>query len=200
MEHAIPRAVAPGATTDEELVSRLAAGDMEALGALYVRHKAMVCAALRRFAPTSAPADIDELAQDVFLALPDAASRYEERARFRAWLFGIAVRKAQGFRRRAWIRRLAGRAPDEPRDPKPGPDLEAERRELALHLLERLPPAQREVLVLHAVEGFDGEEIARILDISPGTVWTRLHRARQAVLAAREAAVPFGGAALEVKT
>ena len=185
-------------TTDEELVSRLAAGDMDALGAIYLRHKAMVCTALQRFAPTASAAEIEELVQDVFLALPEAAARYEERARFKAWLFGIAVRKARNHGRRAWFRR-AGGIEDEPRDPAPAPEQAAQSRELALQLLERLPRGQREVLVLHAVEGFDGEEIARILGISPGTVWTRLHRARQAVLEAKEAVVPLGSTALEVE-
>lgn len=44
--------------------------------------------------------------------------------------------------------------------------------------LDRLSTGQREVLFLHAVEGFTGEEIARLLGIRPKTVWTRLHRAR----------------------
>jgi RNA polymerase sigma-70 factor (ECF subfamily) len=185
--------------TDEELVSRLATGDMAALGALYTRHKGMVCTALRRFAPQSAPADVEELVQDVFLALPDAATRYEERTRFKAWLFGIAVRKARSFRRKAWFRRTSGGAPAEQRDRGPGPDQQAERRELASSLLAGLPGGQREVLVLHAVEGFDGEEIAQILGISPGTVWTRLHRARRAVLESKQAVVPPGSTALEVE-
>jgi RNA polymerase sigma-70 factor (ECF subfamily) len=175
---------------------------MDALGQLYARHKAMVVYALRRFAPSAADAEIDELVQDVFLALPGAAARYEERTRFKAWLFGIAVRKAHHFARGAWIRRVTGRGDDagEASPLVPAPDQAAEHREAALRVLRSLTRGQREVLVLHAVEGFDGEEIARILDISPRTVWTRLHRARQAVLAAKEAASPIRDAALEVES
>ena len=44
--------------------------------------------------------------------------------------------------------------------------------------LSRLSPKYRDVLILHAVEGFSGEEIAEILSIRPKTVWSRLHRAR----------------------
>ena len=175
--------------TDEELVSRLAVGEMDALGGLYTRHKGMVCTALQRFSPAASAAEIEELAQDVFLALPAAAKRYEERSRFKSWLFGIAVRKARGFSRRAWVRRVLGAATGEAPDPEPTPERAAEHREAALRLLASLPGGQREVLVLHAVEGFDGEEIARILGISPGTVWTRLHRARRAVLEAAANAV-----------
>jgi RNA polymerase sigma-70 factor (ECF subfamily) len=172
---------------------------MDALGGLYARHKGMVCAALLRFAPAASAAEIEELAQDVFLALPAAAARYEERAKFRSWLFGIAVRKARAFSRKAWIRRVVGAADGNAASPEPTPDRAAEHREAALRVLASLPRAQREVLVLHAVEGFEGEEIARILGISAGTVWTRLHRARRAVLAAAELSVEDGNA-LEVKT
>src|SRR5512137_1014838 len=165
MERPTQRAVASPDATDERLVSGLAAGDMAALGLLYARHKAMVVYALRRFAPSAAEAEIDELAQDVFLALPGAAARYEERTRFKAWLFGIAVRKARHFARGAWIRRASGLGADagETRPLAPAPDLAAEHREAVLRVLRSLPQGQREVLVLHAVEGFDGEEIARIL-------------------------------------
>ena len=45
--------------------------------------------------------------------------------------------------------------------------------------LEALPEPQRQVLLLHVVDNLSGEEIATALGISPKTVWTRLHRARQ---------------------
>ena len=201
MGPAIQIAVAAAEPTDEQLVSRLGAGDIGALGQLFVRHKLLVGHALRRFAPAAAAAEIEELVQDVFLALPKAAARYEERTRFKAWLFGIAVRTARHCNRRAWVRRERSLRVEtgEASPLAPAPDQAAALREEALLLLGSLPPGQREVLVLHAVEGFDGEEIARILGISPGTVWTRLHRARQAVLAAQEAAVPIRGAELEVE-
>ena len=44
-----------------------------------------------------------------------------------------------------------------------------------------LPEPQREVLLLHVVENFSGDEIAEALGISPKTVWTRLHRARKSM-------------------
>jgi RNA polymerase sigma-70 factor (ECF subfamily) len=199
MELTAPGAVDGSEPTDAELVATLAAGDLRALGALYARHKGMVRAAVRRFAPLSPPADVEELVEEVFLALPGAAARYEERTRFKAWLFGIAIRKTRSFRRKAWLRRVAVRPSGEPRDPGPAPDRRIEQRDLALKLLAALPDGQREVLVLHAVEGLDGAEIAELLGVSAATVWTRLHRARRAVLAMQEAAVPAGRAALEVE-
>ena len=45
----------------------------------------------------------------------------------------------------------------------------------------QLAKGQKDVLILHAVEGFTGEEIAQILDIEVNTVWSRLHRARSAL-------------------
>lgn len=52
-------------------------------------------------------------------------------------------------------------------------------------LLARLPLAQREVLLLRELEGFSYQEMASALDISEGTVKSRLGRARTAVLKAR---------------
>jgi RNA polymerase sigma factor (sigma-70 family) len=52
------------------------------------------------------------------------------------------------------------------------------RRDL-IHAFANLPKELHDVMVLYAVEGFKGEEIAKILDIKVNTVWTRLHRARK---------------------
>jgi RNA polymerase sigma-70 factor, ECF subfamily len=67
-------------------------------------------------------------------------------------------------------------------------------RESLMQSLDKLSKGQREVLGLNAVEGFSGEEIARILGIRPKTVWTRLHRARAQMvktMARQEASRPL---------
>ncbi len=55
----------------------------------------------------------------------------------------------------------------------------AEVRQDVSRVFASLPSKQLEVLLLHAVEGFSGEEIAQVLGIRVGTVWSRLHRARE---------------------
>ena len=51
-------------------------------------------------------------------------------------------------------------------------------RQLIVKALSSLPDSEREVIMLRAIEGFSGDEIALILGISHGTVRVRLHRAR----------------------
>lgn len=171
---------------DDRLMAVLAAGEMYPLAELYARHGRAVRSTILRFAPEISAAEAEELGQDVFLALARTARRYEPGNRLRAWLAGIAVNKARGWRRATWVRRNLLRRHH--RDAvgifavrSAAPDTEAEQRDEVRHALQQLPAAQREVLLLAVVEGFTGEEIARILGIRPKTVWTRLHRARRAM-------------------
>jgi RNA polymerase sigma-70 factor (ECF subfamily) len=178
------------ALSDARAMADLAQGRIEALGTLYMRHGAMVRRALKRLAPEISRAELEELGQEVFLTLSDTATRYEERTRLRAWLYGIAVRKAKSWRRNTWLRRkLLGQhgstGPGTSPGIAPSPEREVAMRQEATRVLSQLPSEQRDVLLLHAVEGFTGEEIAQILGIRPKTVWTRLHRARRAALAIR---------------
>ncbi|MCP4602648.1 MAG: RNA polymerase sigma factor [Proteobacteria bacterium] len=167
---------------DGLLMSMLAKGDMRPLGELYLRHGSMVKAALTRFAPEMARADIDELCQDVFLALNDSASRYVEQMVFKAWLYGIAVRKARAWRRKTWLRRKLldkhiGQGVGMALSTNETPASRAELRDEIEAVLDRMSNKQREVVLLHAVDGFSGEEIAQILNVKVGVVWTRLYRA-----------------------
>jgi len=178
------------ALSDARAMADLARGRMEALGELFTRHGAMVRRALKRLAPEISRAELEELGQEVFLTLSDTAARYEEQTRLRAWLYGIAVRKAKSWRRTTWLRRKllgqhGGTSPGTSPGAASSPEREVAMRQEATRVLNRLPREQRDVLLLHAVEGFTGEEIAEILGIRPKTVWTRLHRARRAALAIR---------------
>lgn len=171
---------------DEQLMHRLAQGEIDSLGELYLRHGSMVKGALKRFAPELAAADIDELSQDVFLALHDSVARYSEQLKFKAWMYSIAVHKARAWRRKTWLRRnLLGQHGSKSIAtalPCPtGPDTRVEMRHQVEEILGQLTQAQREVVLLHAVDGFSGEEIAEMLGVKVGVVWMRLHRARQTV-------------------
>jgi RNA polymerase sigma-70 factor, ECF subfamily len=174
------------ATEDAQALARLAAGDMEALGELYDRHHA----AIRGFL-TRALGDADEaedLVHATFLALPKAASSFDPGRPCRAWLFGIAVRmmrrqRAAGAR---WSRMLSkfrevlNPASDDPER------IVGARRDLTKveDALQEMSEAKRVVLIMAEVEGMSCEEIAGVLDIPVGTVWTRLHHARRGLTAA----------------
>jgi len=183
--------------SDNELMERLKGGGMDALETIYVRYGSTVRTAIRRTTPRVIEADAEEILQDVFIALLNSAARFDGSRKLRPWLYGIAVNKAAGFRRTGWLhRRLLVRHGQDQAVLKP-----VSRRSVmsdfeARDALERafaiLPQAQHQVMVLHAVEGFSGEEIAQILAIDVNTVWTRLHRARKALSAALESDVAGG--------
>ena len=173
--------------TDQELIERLRADDMEALGGLYRRYNGMVRSAVRRSVGSITAADVDDLTQEVFLGLRRAAERYEERLRFRAWLYAVAVRKAGNFRRTSFLRaRLLRSHSREERavhgNVSSSPLRAVETREEVEHILAKLTEGQREVMVLRVFEGFTGPEISEILGIRPKTVKNRMHLARKLLI------------------
>jgi RNA polymerase sigma-70 factor (ECF subfamily) len=131
-------------------------------------------------------AEVDDVVQDVFLTLCENAGRYQETGKLRSYLCGIAAKKARGRLRRHWwrdgiLKRFGGRTPGAAAMVDSSMDTDLGTRIELRQALATLPEPQRQVLLLHVLENLSGEEIAETLGISPNTVWTRLHRARQAM-------------------
>jgi RNA polymerase sigma-70 factor (ECF subfamily) len=170
--------------SDAALMSRLAAGDVAALGPLHRRYARMVMSLLLRVDPSQGLEQAEDLTQEVFLTLLDTAPRYQEQQRLKSWLCGIAVRTSRGERRSRWtranlLRREGRRAPGMAAPMDTGSDDRLVARRAIAAALRSLPDSQREVIVLHAMEGLTGEEIAEALGIKANAVWVRLHRARK---------------------
>jgi RNA polymerase sigma-70 factor (ECF subfamily) len=128
-----------------------------------------------------APADLEDLAHDVFLAVHQQLHRYDPARPLRPWLFGFALRVASHYRRKSG-REAALAADDDLADAAEAPDalLEKERRRrLVLAALDEIELSRRAVFVLHELDGFTCEEIARTLEIPIGTTYSRLRLARQ---------------------
>lgn len=130
---------------------------------------------------TQARADAEDALQDTFLAVHRALKDFRGEAELKTWVYRIAIRSA--LARRARSRRHAGEAlSPATEDPRPGVEasvaarLEAERLGEAMG---RLSAEHRTVLSLFAVEGLSHREIAEVLEIKQGTVWSRLHLARK---------------------
>ena len=118
-----------------------------------------------------APDRGDDATQEALIAILRNLGQLREPEALRPWARRIAVREAVRAARRA--RAGPGEAP--PELPAPGnPALAVEIRDQ----LDRLAPEQRAVLVLRDVEGLSEEEAAEVLKVAPGTVKSRLHRAR----------------------
>lgn len=140
--------------------------------------------------PGAGAADVEDLTQQVFLAAHSALPRFRGDSKTTTWLYGIASKVVlthlRGRRRRDRLREALEAAAQLDRN-APGPDDEVhQRRELlrVWQILMRIAPKKRMVFILHEVEGLPGAEVARVLDIKIGTVWTRLYHARRELVAA----------------
>jgi RNA polymerase sigma-70 factor (ECF subfamily) len=126
-----------------------------------------------------------DIVQETFINAVRHIGSLRDDGKFGSWLFGITHQKCiQRWRKQgreaAALDELAA-APGEFKD-DPAELLIREEQEAAfMKLLSRLPVAQRSVLVLHFVEDFPLEEIARIMGTVLGTVKSRLHYAKQAL-------------------
>ena len=124
-----------------------------------------------------------DLVQETFIAAVKHIGGLREDGKFGSWLFGIAHQKCvQHWRKRKEL--LLDEIPDVPGEPEDSPDEFLVRREAEaefLQRLEQLPPPQRSVLLLHYIEEFSLEEIARITGTNIGTVKSRLHYAKKSL-------------------
>ena len=179
---------------DAALMLAFQRGDAAAFRTLFERHARAMVAFCHHFVRDAARAE--ELAQDVFVKLHQAADRYTPSARFKTFLYRIASNHCLNeLRRGEYAHR---RADPEPADPDALPSLAASpedaARAAALEravggLLARLPEKQRAALVLCRLEGLSYEEIAEVLDTSVSAVKSLVHRA---TVAAADALAPFG--------
>jgi RNA polymerase sigma-70 factor (ECF subfamily) len=129
-------------------------------------------------------ADRDDLVQDVFVVVHRRLSDFDGN-NVPGWLYQIARRKVRDFRRLLWVKHLfAGSVPLSDRISKSGPNpadsLEAkEQGQLLEQLLTSLNEEQRAAFVLFEIEGYSGDEIAKVQGVPINTVWARIHKARK---------------------
>ena len=126
-----------------------------------------------------------DIVQETFVNAVRHVGSLRDDAKFGSWLFGIAHQKCiQRWRKHgretAALEELAA-APGQFKDDPAELLIRAEQEAAFMKLLSRLPVAQRSVLLLHFVEDFPLEEIARITGTVLGTVKSRLHYAKQAL-------------------
>ena len=138
--------------------------------------------------------DIPDVCQEVFLTVHKKRAEYDGRAPVRSWIYGICVRTASDYRRRAHRRyeilaEATGPEPSEPARQERAIDFARDRARLQV-VLEALGPGQREVFVLYELEELSMPEVARVLECPLQTAYSRLHSARKAVRIAFGAAPP----------
>ena len=176
-------------------ITALKRGDRGAQDLFYRKYSRLVLDRVRRLGGTLI--DSEDVAHEVFIVAFRKLDTFREGGSLPAWLFGITRRVVANARRRAAIRRMVGIDQiAEPPDPGLHADEEAARRwrrELVLKALERLRPIHREVIVLVDFEDLSTAEAAETLDVSVGTVYSRLHYGRKQFAAALKKEVTAKG-------
>jgi RNA polymerase sigma-70 factor (ECF subfamily) len=163
--------------TDEELILEFQKGSREAFSQLFLRYRELIYAFFRRRVKDAARAE--ELAQETFVVILRAAQRYEPRATFRTYLFGVAYKILANHRRKLDQNSDgAGLGSDLPSSPAPG---NAEDGLWVRQAIAKLHSNDREVLLLREYEELSYEEIAGVLRVPVNTVRSRLFRARLAL-------------------
>jgi len=149
---------------------------------VYDDHFRFVWRTLRRLGVREA--DVADAVQDVFVVVHRRLGEFEGRSKVTTWLYGISFRVAKDRRRLAHVRRETDDATgtlSERHDERVDVAADAERKEgLALLevILDELPLEQRAVFTLFELESMTGEEIAELLELPLGTVYSRLRIAR----------------------
>jgi len=166
---------------EAELVRRAQAGDKVAFEQLYRDNVGRVYALCFRMAGTADLAE--ELAQDVFVRAWQKLGSFRGESAFSSWLHPLTVNVALS-ERRSRRRRVARvmTTDDLTEFERPGPPTRSDGPESGFDLeraLATLPPGARAVFVLHDVEGYKHEEIARLTGVATGTSKAQLHRARR---------------------
>jgi len=175
----------PHMTDEDGLVRRAAAGEPAAFRALFDRHKSDVARLVWRM--LGAPADLDDVVQEVFVQVYRSLKDFRGQAKFTTWLHRVTVNVVLMHRRSARSRPiLTEEAPSDlvGDEHQTLPDEDAERRERMRafqRLLAKLADKKRVVFVLHELEGMSPAEIAEIVGAPVLTVRTRLFYARREI-------------------
>jgi RNA polymerase sigma-70 factor (ECF subfamily) len=175
--------------TDEELIDLFQRGDGRAFDALVARYKDQLVNFAFRFVGDYDAAD--EVAQETFLRVYRNKHAYKPVAKFSTWIYTIASNLAKSEirrRKRHSMFSLSGRSRgDEEKevelpDESSRTDGEAERAllaELIQKALDSVPAKYKEIVILRYVQEMSYEEISAITGLNPGTVKSRLNRARE---------------------
>ena len=151
--------------------------------ALFSEHAPFVLRVMRHLGV--AQADLNDQSQEVFVAVFQGLAGFEGRSSERTWIYGICVRVASNYRRRAYVRRE--RAVSEPPEQSSATDQHAELEqargaaELG-RLLDCLDADKREVFVLYEIEELPMKDVAAACDCPLQTAYSRLRAARKILL------------------
>ncbi len=174
--------------TDEELVRDFLAGDAPAFEELVTRYQpAIMNMAYRLLGNRN---DAFDVCQEIFVLLLRKLGSFRGEAKFSTWLYRVSLNACHDYARKSRRNLSLSESPgdDLPEieqrladDGLEAPETSMERAEVQKAVREaiaRLPYKFKEIIYLHDISGYNYKEVAEILDISLGTVKSRLNRAR----------------------
>lgn len=174
--------------TDTDLLARLRQRDPDAFAELFAAHSDRLYRLALHLLDD--PTEAEGVVQDTFLKLFNHLDHFEGRSTLGTWLYRVAY-NASYDRLRQRRPTLSLDAPDDDDESLPmpiqladwtaAPEARFTTRELQhtlTHAIRSLPETLRVVFVLREVEGASTQECATILNLTPGAVKVRLHRAR----------------------
>jgi RNA polymerase sigma-70 factor (ECF subfamily) len=169
------------AAADLKLARAAAAGDAESFEKLYRQYYKRVYSLCLRMLGN--PAQAEDITQDVFLQVYRKIGGFRGDSAFTTWLHSLAVNQVlMHFRKRGV--KLEQTGDEAVLSEVIETPLQSTKRismidRLALDkAISQLPPGYRTAFVLHDVEGYEHEEIAKMLGVSVGTSKSQLHKAR----------------------
>jgi RNA polymerase sigma-70 factor (ECF subfamily) len=168
-------------TGDRDLAARCVAGDRDAFEGLYRQHVGRLYNLAYRM--SGGGDDADDLVQDIFLQAYRKLASYKGESSLGTWLYRLAVNLClDRLRSKAGkMEKITDSIDEEDAEPVVAPGSPAESNITRMDLeraVGTLPPSYRAAFVLHDVEGYQHDEIARMLDISEGSSKSLLHKAR----------------------
>jgi RNA polymerase sigma-70 factor (ECF subfamily) len=171
----------PRRRAELELARRVSGGETAALEEVYRRYHVIVYTLCLRM--TRNVAEAEDLSQDVFVGLPRALGSFRGEAALSTWIHRVTVNRVLMHFRRAAVRYEQTTEDGAPPAERVEGGAEAPGRASADRValetaIVSLPPGYRAVFVLHDVEGYEHEEVARMCGISAGTSKSQLHKAR----------------------
>ena len=167
--------------TDFELATAASKGDMPSFEEIYTRHHRRVYSICLRMLQNTSEAE--DLTQDVFIQLYRKIGSFRGDSAFTTWLHRMTVNQVLMHFRKRTVKfektTEEGETPDQVVTGTANPERMRIVDKIALdNAIAQLPEGYKNVFVLHDVEGFEHEEVARILGCSVGTSKSQLHKAR----------------------
>lgn len=126
-----------------------------------------------------------DVVQDVFLKLLCHPRQFKDEEHEKAWILRVAINQCKDQLKSHWRKkRISWNEYQEgnkilPEDAAGGTEGHLEEKELIMEAVMQLPDIYKEVVLLHYYEGYQAEEIARVLHRNPSTIRSRLQKARE---------------------